>query len=70
MVKATEGVVSMDGEVIKYKPYPEPALFIVAEVIRFYSCELIASLYKKCGCAGPPSSRDKNELYFLNTKMS
>ena len=31
LVKATEGVVSMDGEVIKYKPYPEPALFIVEE---------------------------------------
>ena len=24
IVKATEGVVSMDGKVIKYKPYPEP----------------------------------------------
>ena len=31
MVKATEGVLSMDGEVIKYKPYPKPALFIVEE---------------------------------------
>ena len=29
IVKATEGVVSMDGEVIGYKPYPEPDLFIV-----------------------------------------
>ena len=31
IVKATEGVVSMDGEFIKYKPYPEPALIIVEE---------------------------------------
>ena len=41
MVKANEGVVSMDGEVIKYKPYPEPALFIVEEGVRVYSRELM-----------------------------
>ena len=41
MVKATRGVVSMDGKVIKYKPYPEPALFIVEEGVRVYSRELM-----------------------------
>ena len=34
IVKATEGVVSVDGENIKYKPYPEPALFVVEEEVR------------------------------------
>ena len=29
IVKAAEGVVSMDGGVIKYKPYLKPVLLIV-----------------------------------------
>ena len=37
IVKATEGVVSMDGKVTKYKPYPEPSLFIVKEGVRVHS---------------------------------
>ena len=41
MVKATEGVRSMDNKVIKYKPYPKPSLFIVEEGIRVYSRELM-----------------------------
>ena len=34
IVKATEGVVNMDGEIIKYKPYPEPALFVLEEGVK------------------------------------
>ena len=44
MVKATEGVVSMDGEAIRYKLYQEPALFIVEEGVRVYSRELMLLL--------------------------
>ena len=31
IVNATEGVVSEDSEKLKFKPYPEPASFIVEE---------------------------------------
>ena len=37
IVKTTEGVVSVDGENIKYKPIFEPELFLVEEGVRVYS---------------------------------
>ena len=41
IVKATEGVVSVDGENINYKPYLEPVLFFIENGVRVYSRELM-----------------------------
>ena len=69
MVKATEGLVSIDGEVIKYKPYPEPALFIVEEGVRVYSCELmVLSPGKNVGVPVRHNVVTGNEVYFVKYK--
>ena len=68
-MKATEGVVSIDSEVIKYKPYPEPALFIVEEGVRVYSCGLmVLSPGKNLGVLVCHNVVTGNEVYFLNTR--
>ena len=69
IVKATEGVVSVDGETIKYKPYPEPALFIVEEGLRVYSCELmVLSPGKNVGVPVCHNVVTRNEVYFVKYK--
>ena len=65
-MEATEGVVSMDGEVIKYKPYPEPALFIIEEGVRVYSRELmVLPPGKNVGVPVHHNIVTGNEVYFL-----
>ena len=67
----TEGVVSVDGEKHKLKPYPGPVLFIVEEGVRVYSHELIVlPPGKSVGLQVNHQAVTGNEEYFLNTEMS
>ena len=59
----------MDGEVIKYKPYPEPALFIMEEGVRVYSCELmVLPPRKNVGVLVRHNVVTGNEVFFLKYK--
>ena len=68
-MKATKGVVSVDGENIKYKPYPEPALFVVEEGLRVYSHKLmILPPRKNVGVPVCHNVVTGNEVYFVKYK--
>ena len=63
---AAEGVVSIDGEKLKIKLYPEPALFVAEEGVRVYSRELIVlPPGKSMGVPVRHQAVTKNEVYFF-----
>ena len=69
IVKVIDIVVSVNGKSIKYKPYPEPALFIVEEAVRVYSCELMVLLPgKNVGVPVRHNVVTGNEVYFVKYK--
>ena len=71
IVNAAMGVVYVDGEKFKFKPYPEPALFIVEEGVRVYNCELIVLPPRKT--VGVPVYHQAvtgNEVYLSIKEMS
>ena len=64
-VNTAEGAVNVDGEKLKFKPYIEPALFIVEEGERVYSWEKLRYCPGNCGCASPPQYVTRNEVHFV-----
>ena len=69
--KATEGGVSVNGKNVKYKPYPDLALFIVEEGVRVYSCELMV-LPPRNNVGVPVHHQEvtRNKVYSLNTNKN
>ena len=67
IVNAAEGVVSLYGDKLKFKPFPELALFIVKEVVRVYSFEIIVlPLRKSLVFLVRNQAVTGNEVYFFN----
>ena len=60
VVQAIEGILSINGEKFKYKPYPKPASFLAEEggkILQQWA--YCVPTWEECGCTGQPSSSDQ-----------
>ena len=66
---AAEGVVSVNGKKLKFKPYPEPALFVAEKGVKVYSHELIVLPPRtRVGLLVCHQAVTRNEAYFFKSQ--